>query len=269
MSDVRLHEPVAVFDAGIGSYGIVREIRKRLPDQDILYFADRASFPYGHKGHEELLAIMRRTIAFLEGYSPSAIVMASNAPSIMVLDEVRAFTSLPMFGVFPPLKEAMTASASGQVGIMGVSSLVDSEMLSRFVQSNTTDPKNVALINASEMVEFVENGEFLFSPAATQEAVSRFMDKIFNEHPLIDVLTLSSTHLPWLRTYFETARPDCRFLDPAETIVTGIGAGTAGRGITRSLVTEDETYDLATFQRMLDRLGVDIPLEPVRPSATG
>jgi len=258
-----VHKPIAVFDAGIGSYAIVTGIQRRLPKQDIIYFADRASFPYGSKGREQLLAIMRKTITFLESYTPSAIVVASNAPSIMVLDEIRQCCSVPLFGVFPPLQEALAASASGHVGIMGVGSLVESEALRRFVQHHAGKPENVALINASPMVELVESGSFLFSPAETQTAVTAFVDKIFRQDALIDVLTFSSTHLPWLRSFFEAARPNCRFLDPAEKIVADLGEGTVGTGQVRGLVTEDENYSLAGFRRMLGQIGLDIPLELV------
>jgi glutamate racemase len=47
------HKPIAVFDAGIGSYSAVATIRNRFPQQDIIYFADRASFPYGAKSLAE------------------------------------------------------------------------------------------------------------------------------------------------------------------------------------------------------------------------
>ncbi len=258
-----MHKPIAVFDAGIGSYAIVAEIQRRLPEQDIVYFADRASFPYGSKGREQLLSIMRKTITFLESYNPSAIVVASNAPSIMVLDEIRQYSSVPLLGVFPPLREAVDASSSGHVGIMGVGSLIQSEALRRFVQQHAAKPENVALINASPMVDLVESGSFLFSPAETQTAVTAFVDEIFHQDAPIDVLTLSSTHLPWLRSFFEAARPECQFLDPAERVVAAIGEGTVGTGQVQGLVTEDENYSLEAFRRMLGQIGIDIPLELV------
>ncbi|UXN58729.1 glutamate racemase [Phyllobacterium zundukense] len=260
-----MHQPIAVFDAGIGSYAIVAAIQKRLPRQDIIYFADRASFPYGGKDREQLLSIMRQSISFLENFDPSAIIIASNAPSIMVLDEVRKYCALPLYGVFPPLQQALAASRSGHVGIMAVRSLVDSENLPRFIEKHTNKPDNVALIDASPMVDLVENGSFLFSPADTQAAVGHFADEIFQRYPLIDALTLSSTHLPWLQSFFEASRPDCLFLDPAEDIVAGIGPGTAGTSIVQGLITEDENYDLDTFRRMLKHIGVDIPLDLVSP----
>ena len=166
-----MHQPIAVFDAGIGSYAIVAEIHKRLPKQDIVYFADRAGFPYGSKGREELLAVIHRTLRFLEGYAPSAIVIASNAPSIMLLDDVRQSTLLPLFGVYPPIEKALAMSASGKIGIMGVHSLIESSPLKQFIDHHAPQPENVSLINASSMVELIENGTFLFGPKATQTAV--------------------------------------------------------------------------------------------------
>lgn len=259
-----LVDPVAVFDAGIGSYAVVAEIQRQFPRQDILYFADRASFPYGAKCRDELLEIMRRTIAFLETYEPSAIVMASNAPSIMALDEARQFARTPLHGVFPPVGEALALSRSGRIGVMGVRSLIHSAEFAGFVARQGAAPGAITGIKASAMVELVESGAFLFEPEATQAAVDRFAAAIVAEHPEIDVLTLSSTHLPWLRRFFEAALPDCRFLDPAQKIVAGLAAPNNGSGAVLGLATEDETYDLATFRRMLARIGVEIPLQSVR-----
>ena len=154
-------------------------------------------------------------------------------------------------------------SASGKIGIMGVHSLIESSPLKQFIARHAPHPENVSLINASSMVELVENGAFLFDPKATQKAVTAFIDGVFRQHPDIDTLTLSSTHLPWLRSFFEAARPSCRFLDPAESIVAGLGDGTPGTGQIQGLVTESEAYDVETFRRMLQQFGIDIPLEVV------
>ncbi|WP_280570224.1 hypothetical protein [Chromohalobacter sp. 296-RDG] len=58
MTPNTLNHPIAVFDAGIGSYAIVAEIHRQLPNQDIIYLADRASFPYGDKSPDALSLIM-------------------------------------------------------------------------------------------------------------------------------------------------------------------------------------------------------------------
>lgn len=256
-------KPVAIFDAGIGSYAIVDLLHRKQPNRDIIYFADRANFPYGKKTADELADIMKLTFKRLMRYDPSAIIIASNAPSIMVFDRVKEYSPVPLYGVFPPLEEAEQKSGSGFVAIMGVASMVTSEMAKAFVRKNSKKPENVALVNASPMVELVESGTFLFDPEKTQSAVDRFMDDFRTDHPLIDTCTLSSTHLPWLKSYFEKAAPDCTFLDPAESIIEKLGRVNEGSGIIRGLVSESAEYRLQDFEKMLRKLDVSIPLEVI------
>lgn len=261
-----LNDPVAVFDAGIGSYALVELIRHNQPQRDIIYFADRASFPYGAKSRDQLLSIMRRTIHYLTGLGAPTIVLASNAPSVMVLDALKSEFAVPVYGVAPPVRAALAASRSGKVAVMGVRSMIESEELAGFVRTQTDRPDDVALINASAMVELVENGAFLRQPDETAQKVAAFCDDIAASHPLIDTLTLSSTHLPWLRSFFETARPGWQFLDPADDVIAALPQPEGGSGRTVALVTESETYPVAEFRRMLEILQVDLPLTVINPA---
>lgn len=258
-----LRDPVAVFDAGIGSYALVELIRRNQPQRDIIYFADRASFPYGAKGREQLLPIMRNTIRYLTALGAKAVVLASNAPSVMVLDDLKSEFDIPVHGVAPPVRAALAASRSGSVAVMGVRSMIESAELARFVRQQADDPERVALVNASPMVELVENGAFLRQPSETAQRVAAFCDGIAAMHPGIDVLTLSSTHLPWLRPFFEAARPQWCFLDPADDVVAALPQPNGGIGRTVALVTQSQAYPVSEFRDMLDILDVDLPLTVV------
>lgn len=260
-----LDHPVAVFDAGIGSYALVELIRRSHPQRDIIYFADRASFPYGAKSRDELLSIMRHTIHYLTGLGAQMIVLASNAPSVMVLDTLKSEFPVPVYGVAPPVRAALDKSRSGKVAVMGVRSMIESEELARFVRAEADRPDDVALINASAMVELVENGAFLRRPDETAQMIAAFCDEIAASHPLVDTLTLSNTHLPWLRSFFEQARPDWRFLDPADDVIAALPQTAGGAGRTVALVTESETYPVSGFRHMLEILQVDLPLTVIDP----
>ncbi|KAB2750189.1 glutamate racemase [Brucella anthropi] len=260
-----LNDPVAVFDAGIGSYALVELIRRSQPQRDIIYFADRASFPYGAKSRDQLLSIMRSTIQYLTSLGAQTIVLASNAPSVMVLDTLKSKFAVPVYGVAPPVRTALATSHSGKVAVMGVRSMIESEELADFVRTQADNPGDVALINASAMVELVENGAFLRQPDETAQKVAAFCDDIAASHPHIDTLTLSSTHLPWLRPFFETARPGWQFLDPADDVIAALPQPEGGSGRTVALVTESETYPVAEFRHMLEILQVDLPLTVIDP----
>ncbi|MEV6336001.1 Asp/Glu racemase [Nocardia vinacea] len=256
-----MQRPIAVFDAGLGSYSAVELLHRRLPDRDIVYLADRASFPYGAKGRAELLTVVSRAVDFLAGFEPSAILLASNAPSVTILDELRS--PVPIFGVRPPVREAL--AVADDVAVLGVRSLVQSPEMREFlgVQAGSAADR-VHAVNASPLVELVESGDFLFNREHTTRQVGEFLDDLLAAHPGIEAVTLSSTHLPWLRDYFEQARPELHLFDPIEDVVDRIRPlSEPGSGAVLGLVTENERYPASEFREMLTRLGVDLEIHPV------
>ncbi|MFI9408045.1 glutamate racemase [Nocardia sp. NPDC052316] len=256
-----LRQPIAVFDAGLGSYSAVELLHRRLPDRDIVYLADRASFPYGAKTRAELLTVVDRAVRFLAEFAPSAILLASNAPSVTILDELR--NPVPIFGVRPPVEAAL--AVADEVAVLGVRSLVESAELTEFLRAAAGSAiGRVHAVNASALVELVESGDFLFRREHTASVVGEFLDALLTAHPAIDAVTLSSTHLPWLRDYFERARPELRLFDPIEGVVDQIRPlSVPGAGTVLGLVTENERYPAAEFRAMLARLDIDLELESV------
>ncbi|MCP1711868.1 glutamate racemase [Kerstersia gyiorum] len=284
-----LHRPIGIFDAGIGSYAIVELVRRHYPRQDIIYFADRASFPYGSRTPGELAASVGAAIERLAGLGAQAVVLASNAPSVMVLDTIRAAMPVPVLGIYPPIADALAQSRSGHIAVLGVQSLIGSPeirtYISREAQSvlqasaapasppatatatGSAAPAGrpadsigpVTLVNASSLVAHVEDGRFLSAPEATQLAVTDFIRQLRQDLPLLDTCTLSSTHLPWLRHYFETAAPDMLFLDPAQALLPLLLPHVStGSGKVLCLASATPAYPLDGLGQMLRLLGVDI-----------
>ncbi|CAM3788570.1 glutamate racemase [Kerstersia gyiorum] len=284
-----LHRPIGIFDAGIGSYAIVELVQRHYPRQDIIYFADRASFPYGSRTPGELAASVGAAIERLAGLGAQAVVLASNAPSVMVLDTIRAAMPVPVLGIYPPIADALAQSRSGHIAVLGVQSLIGSPeirtYISREAQSvlqasaapasppatatatGSAAPAGrpadsigpVTLVNASSLVAHVEDGRFLSAPEATQLAVTDFMRQLRQDLPLLDTCTLSSTHLPWLRHYFEAAAPDMLFLDPAQALLPLLQPHVStGSGKVLCLASATPAYPLDGLRQMLRLLGVDI-----------
>ncbi|MFL9923010.1 aspartate/glutamate racemase family protein [Herbaspirillum lusitanum] len=252
----QLKQPIGIFDAGIGSYAIVERVHQHFPLQDILYLADRASFPYGAKSPAELLASVSKAADYLQSQGCGAIILASNAPSIMVLDGLCEVCGIPVIGVFPPVEEAVKASASKRVAVLGVKSMVTSEAMQHYVARYRPAGAEVLLINASAMVDLVENFMFLNNPAETQAQVRAFVTALLDRHPELDVMTLSSTHLPWLKPFFEQAAPHIRFLDPADSVLAQISPFTLeGRGAIRCVATETAAFPVSEFNTALAQLG--------------
>lgn len=260
------NNPVAVFDSGIGSLSIIRELKREVPYEDLLYFADRAHFPYGNKSHLELREITVNTINYLRRYKPKLIVVASNTPSIQVLDEVRkTVTDVPIVGVRPPLKEAAKLTKKKHIGIMATEGTVRSKELENQIRREVPQHILVTKFNASPVIELIEQGIHLENERRTFDTISRVIGDNVDEK--IDVITLSSTHLPFVKSYLNALLPTVKFVDPAQMVAKDVKkilkfyrmTKKSGTGRLQILVSDDKRE----FEKSVRAMGVREPVEEV------
>src|SRR3989344_1684383 len=212
--------PIAVFDSGVGSYSIMRMLQKELSDEHYLYLADRKSFPYGSKTHQELGEIILCTVRWLEEkYQPKLIIVASNTQSIQVLSEVQSKVKSKMIGVYPPIEKAATITKTRHIAILATKGAVQSSEIDNFIASKNL-PKDIVIhkVDASNLVGLVEPGTFQTDPQTTELVIRSVVDPLLSKDKMIDTMTLSSTHLPFLLTYLQKLYPNVFFLDHAEIV---------------------------------------------------
>ena len=70
--------PIGVFDSGVGGLSVLREIRRLLPDADLLYVADSGHVPYGEKPPEVIRERSRLIAEFLIGQGARSLVLAAD-----------------------------------------------------------------------------------------------------------------------------------------------------------------------------------------------
>ena len=46
---------IGIFDSGVGGLTVFKEVRKLLPNENIIYLGDTYNFPYGNKSKEEII----------------------------------------------------------------------------------------------------------------------------------------------------------------------------------------------------------------------
>ena len=255
-----MNKPIAVFDAGLGSYAIVEAIRKAYPQQDIIYFADRKSFPYGAKTVEQLKTIIKNSIDFLSEKGASFIVLASNAPSITVLDKIK--NKDKVIGIYPPLKDVMNDKKKNTL-IIGAKVMIESPELQDYIKGEVGDYcKQFHVENASPLIQLIESGDFINNTEETEKTIRNFIDNCENKFGKLDSITLSSTHLPWLFSYFKKIIPQAKLYDPAESLVKAIKPYiTTGEGKVYSIISESEKYPVKDFLKILNTLNIKLDYE--------
>ena len=59
-----MNKKIGVFDSGIGGLTTLEEIKKLLPNEDYIFYADTKNNPYGVKSKEELCSITDEIVKF-------------------------------------------------------------------------------------------------------------------------------------------------------------------------------------------------------------
>ena len=260
------NNPIAVFDSGIGSLSVIRELRREVPHENLLYFADRAHFPYGTKSHSELREIIINTINYLKRYRPKLVVVASNTPSVQVLEEIRrTIIDIPIIGVRPPLKEAVRLTKKKHIGIMATESMIRSREFENQIRREVPQHIFVTKFNAGPIIELIEHGVHLESAQRTFDVISYVLGDDVDKK--IDVITLSSTHLPFVKRYLNSLLPAVRFIDPAEIVAKDVRkfltfyrmSKKSGRSSLQILVSDGKRE----FEKSVRAMGVRDPIEEV------
>ncbi|PIW33254.1 MAG: glutamate racemase, partial [Nitrosopumilales archaeon CG15_BIG_FIL_POST_REV_8_21_14_020_37_12] len=242
---------IAVFDSGLGSLSIIREIRK-IAKSEIVYFGDQKNFPYGKKSKAELEKIICLTIKTLrDRFSPDLIVVGSNTPTLMLDVE-----NENIIGVRPPIREAIKISKTKNIGVLGTKSAIQSRGMSEFIKSLSLDSEiNIHKVNGSDLVELVEAGKFLTHKSLCSKVIRNSLQGIISDKN-IDVITLSSTHLPFLRPLLEKEFPDVTFLDPASLVAKKIYKKIKHKQEKQNRLRIYTSGNVRKFQKNLSRLGI-------------
>jgi glutamate racemase len=242
---------IVVFDSGLGSLSIILAIQK-ISKSEIIYFADQENFPYGEKSHARLSKIIQKSIKILhEKFNPDIIVIASNTPSIML-----NLVTKKIIDVKPPLKDAQKKSKTKQVAILTTNSAVRSKGLARYIRQNNF-PKKIKIlkINGSDLVELVESGKFHTDKKYCIKIIKKVLDQELFENN-IDIILLSSTHLPFLRSLLEKEYPKISFIDPANEVAKKVLLKIKDKQNKRNSLKIFASGNFVTFQRKLDRIGI-------------
>jgi len=204
---------IVVFDSGLGSLSIINAIQK-ISKSDIIYFADQQNFPYGNKSQKQLGSIIKNSIKTLQAqFSPDVLVMASNTPSLIL-----NLSTNKVIGVKPPLKEACKISKSKKIGILGTKSAIKSKGLLKYIkEGNFSKSYKIFKINGSDLVDLVESGKFITNKQYCKKIIKKVLNDIISKNS-IDTITLSSTHLPFLKSLLDNEFPNVEFIDPGHIV---------------------------------------------------
>jgi len=245
--------PIGVFDSGVGGLSVLREIRRALPSDELLYVADSGFAPYGEQPAEYIQERSRRVAEYLVAQRVKAIVVACNTATVVAVEGLRAWCPVPVVAMEPAIKPAVGITRSGVVGVLATSQTLASPSVARLcgLYGGGAD---ILLQACPGLVEQIERGET--TSAATRELARGYLAPLLEKGA--DTLVLGCSHYAFVHELIQDiAGPEVTIIDPSEAIARelvrrlGAAAGaTNAAGVERFV----SSGDLARAGRVISRL---------------
>jgi glutamate racemase len=219
--------PIGVFDSGVGGLSVLREIRRELPSEDLLYVADSGHAPYGEKSTELIEARSVAIVEFLLSQHAKAIVVACNTATGVAIQRLRARFTVPIVAMEPAVKPAASITQSGVIGVLATSRTIASDNFAKLHDRFGTDVK-ILMQACPGLVEQVETGDL--SGHKTRVLVEQYVLPLLAQGA--DTLVLGCTHYPFLASLIrEIAGSSVQVIDPSPAIARELHRRLANSGL--------------------------------------
>ena len=206
--------PIGVYDSGIGGLSIALAIRRHLPHERLIYFADSAFAPYGCRGDDWLVNRVMSISHFLACQPVKAIVLACNTATTNAINTVRANLDIPVIGTEPAIRVAAQHSKQRRIALMATQRTIASRR-ARGLHQMYGSTLNMHLQGCPGLADSVERGEL--NTPHTRSLVNTFVSQALSHNP--DVLLLGCTHYRFLVPHIQyVAGPSVQLIWPEHAI---------------------------------------------------
>lgn len=184
---------IGIFDSGVGGLSVFREIRKVLPEQSYIYYADNAHCPYGEKSREYIIDRAREITRFMLERGCEIIVVACNTATAAAISTLRAEFPVKFIGMEPAIKPAAQATQTGVVGVLATAGTLKA---TKYIDTREKWAQDVTIAEhiGQGFVELVEKG-ILDGPEA-ESTVKTSLTPLLEAGA--DMIVLGCTHYPFL-----------------------------------------------------------------------
>jgi glutamate racemase len=258
--------PIGIFDSGVGGLSVLVEVRRLLPGEDNIYYADAAHFPYGNRTPDEIRARAEAVTRELLARGAKAIVVACNTATSAAIAHLRETFDVPFVGMEPALKPAAERTMAGRVALLVTAPTARGEKLAALIDRFGAEVY-VETIAAPGLAERVEAGAI--DDAETEALVDRYLDRVRDS--AADVLALGCTHYAFLRDVFERRAGDgIAVIEPSEAVARQVQRVLDARGLRNPrrdggsvlYLTSGDDRTFAALRERLRQAGAAIP-EPI------
>ena len=205
-------KPIGIFDSGVGGLTVLAEIKKKMPNENIIYLGDTANFPYGNKSKEEIIKFSRKNVKKLIEKDAKAIVIACGTATSQAIDILKQEFDIPIIGIIEPTVEYVKERNIEKIGVIATEGTIRSSAWENALKEKID---NIQVINKAcpMLATIAEEGRAM--GAEGRQAIKEYM-KPFKQNK-VNKIILGCTHYP---IYEKLIRDELKY--DVELINTGI-----------------------------------------------
>lgn len=189
------NRPIGVFDSGVGGLTIAREIKRLLPNENIIYYGDTKHLPYGDKSKEAIIKFTTTITRFLIKEDCKAIVVACNSATANAIKEIKqAAGDTLVIDVISPVAKKVAYELHQKIGVIATKATVKTHAYRKAIRKHNRHLK-VAELATPLLVPIIEEG-FRNTPVLTHALDIYLSNKRLED---IDTLILGCTHYPLIQ----------------------------------------------------------------------
>lgn len=209
------NSPIGIFDSGLGGLTVSLEIRKKLPKESIIYFADKKNCPFGNKTQQEIRDFTVLALRWLVKNHVKLIVVACNTASTMGIQYYRKlFPDMEIVGVVPAVKTAALITKNKHIGVFSTKMTSHSPYLKKLINTYCEGIKVVNL-GSEKLAELIEKGNF--NGGEITDELSKYITTFQKNQ--IDALVLGCTHYPFIAKIIEKLfKGKVKLIDSGEVV---------------------------------------------------
>lgn len=198
---------IGVFDSGIGGLTVLEELKKLLPNEDYLFYADSKNCPYGEKSDTELYDITSNIVDYLINKDCKIIVIACNTATTRCIKYLRdKYKDMIFIGTEPAIKVACDRDYKN-ILVMATPATIASERTSILVNDNKKDYENIFLVPCEGLADAIETDNFKKQEEIVSSIYEEYKDKE------IDAIVLGCTHYPHIKDLISKYFTNAELLD--------------------------------------------------------
>ncbi len=215
-------QPIGIFDSGIGGLTVAQAVRKKLPNEDIIYFGDTAHLPYGDKSSHAIQAYAIKICDFLLKNECKTILIACNSASAAAYELVREYTAsrAKVLNVIDPVVDFVTSEfANKKIGLIGTRATVRSGAYRKKIKSKNQgiDLKSLATPLLASMIE-----EGFFNNSISKVVVEKYLSN--KKLAGIEGLMLACTHYPLIKADIQAFyKQSIEIIDGSSIVANALG----------------------------------------------